>query len=185
MADFGAELRDLGPVSDELLHPLQAMMAANPDEWLTSDQVKPNKFEAFRGSTLHMVFQYPVDLHSHKVSQFSSLWEDWGPVVQPLIDHVIPWYGYREARTTRIMLARLLAGREITPHVDRAPAAEVPNKVHIPLITHPDVRFHIGEGKYHLERGRAFEVNNRIRHAVTNGSELDRVHLIFDVFDAG
>lgn len=186
MTDFGSELRNLGPVPDDLLHPLDEMIAANSQQWLVSDRSKPNKFNAFKGSTLHIILQYPVDLRSHEESVYDDvLWERWGPVIQPLIDHVTPWYGYQNGRTTRIMLARLLAGREITPHIDAAQAAAVPNKIHIPLVTHPSVRFFIGEGEYELRRGEAYEVNNRIRHAVRSDWDQDRIHLIFDYYDAG
>jgi hypothetical protein len=185
MADFGAELRALVPVPEALLLPLDEMLARNPDQWLTSDRKKPNRFGAFRGSTLHIVFQYPLDLRSHEASAYNPLWNEWEAVIRPVIDHVTPWYGYRDGRTTRIMLARLLAGREITAHVDGAPAAEVPNKIHVPLVTRPEVRFFIGEGKYRLDRGKAYEVNNRVRHSVRNDSDQDRIHLIFDYYDAG
>lgn len=185
MTDFGAELRTLDAVPGALLRPLEEMLAAHPDQWLTSDREKPNKFGAFRGSTLHIVFQYPLDLHSHEASAYTPLWERWAPAIQPVIDHVTPWYGYTDGRTTRIMLARLLAGREIAAHVDGAPAAAAPNKIHVPLVTHPDVRFFIGKGSYHLDRGLSYEVNNRVRHSVRNDSDQDRVHLIFDYYDAG
>jgi hypothetical protein len=83
------------------------------------------------------------------------------------------------------MLARLLAGKAIGAHVDGSPSAEVPHKIHVPLTTNHGVRFTIGDGEHHLERGRAYEVNNRRRHAVVNRGAEDRVHLIFDYYDAG
>jgi hypothetical protein len=72
----------------------------------------------------------------------------------------------------------------VARHIDKSPSAEVPHKIHIPVVTNPDVRFLIDQGEYVLERGRAYEVNNRRPHEVRNNSGEDRLHLIFDYFDA-
>ena len=183
MCDFDGELRDLGPVPDGLLQPLEDKLAEQPDLWLIADPAKPNRFDAFKGSTLHIVFQFPSDLRSHRQSAYAPLWNEWQPVLEPLIAHAAASYGYRQGRTTRIMLARLLAGKEIARHVDNSPSAEVPHKIHVPLTTNAQVRFLIGHGDYFLPRGRAYEVNNRRPHEVRNGSASDRVHLIFDYFN--
>lgn len=63
----------------------------------------------------------------------------------------------------------------------------IPNRSSSPstrkqLITHPKVQFVLEDRSYFLERGKAYEVNNRIRHGVTNHSDIDRVHLIFDYY---
>lgn len=183
MCDFDGEIRDLGPVADQLLGPVEDKLAADSELWLRADPNKPNRFEAFKGSTLHIVFQFPIDLHSHRQSSYAPLWQEWQPVLTPLIAHVTAAYDYRQGRTARLMLARLLAGRNIARHVDNSPSADVPHKIHVPLTTNPQVRFLIGDGDYFLPRGRAYEVNNRKPHAVRNPSEFDRVHLIFDYFN--
>jgi len=183
VCEFDGELRDLGPVADALLQPLDGKLAGDPDVWLRADPAKPNRFEPFTGSTHHIVFQFPDDLRSHQRSAYAPLWAEWQPVIEPLIAHATASYGYAKGRTTRIMLARLLAGKDIARHVDKSPAAAVPHKIHIPLITDSQVRFLIGDGDYFLPRGRAFEVNNRRPHEVRNRSASDRVHLIFDYFN--
>jgi hypothetical protein len=129
------------------------------------------------------VFQFPVDLHSHRQSVYAPLWDEWQQVLEPLIRHATAGYKYQRGRTARVMLARLLAGRDVSRHVDKSPSAAVPHKLHIPVTTNPQVRFLIGDGDYFLPRGRAYEVNNRKPHEVRNPSECDRVHLIFDYFD--
>jgi hypothetical protein len=184
VCDFDGELKDLGPVPDELVTALADKLAEDPGLWLRADPTKPNRFEAFKGSTLHIVFQFPTDLRSHLESNYAPLWNEWRPLVEPLIVRATASYGYPRGRTARIMLARLLAGREIARHVDNSPSAEVPHKIHIPVTTNPEVRFLIGDGDYVLPRGRAYEVNNRKPHEVRNPSQSDRVHLIFDYFNA-
>lgn len=184
MCDFDGELRDLGPVPSTLLEPLDLKIGEDPGLWQREDARKPNRFDAFRESTQHIVFQFPLDFRSHERSRYSPLWDDWRPVLEPLIDHATAAYGYSSGRTARIMLAKLLAGKTVARHVDTSPSAEVPHKIHIPVHTHPRVRFLIDQGDYSLERGRAYEVNNRRPHEVRNTSEQDRVHLIFDYFNA-
>ena len=184
MCDFDGNIRDLGFMPEELLLPLDAKIANDEAIWQREDEHKPNKFQVFKESTMHVIFQFPVDLHSHQESRYSPLWEDWSSILQPVIELATASYGYHQGRTARIMLAKLASGRSVARHIDTSPSAVVPHKIHVPLVTHPRVRFLIEEGDYSLERGRAYEVNNRRPHEVRNESELDRVHLIFDYFNA-
>lgn len=184
MCEFDGELRDLGSVPEPLLAALDDKIAENSNLWETEDAHKPNRFDAFRESTMHIILQFPLDFRSHRESRYSPLWPDWKNVIEPLIAHATSGYNYAAGRTARVMLAKLAAGRSVARHVDKSPSAEVPHKIHIPLLTHPAVRFVIDTGEYGLERGRAYEVNNRRPHEVHNRSEQDRVHLIFDYFNA-
>ena len=184
MCDFDGNLRDLGEMPAALLARLDEKIAEDPAIWKREDENKPNKFQVFRESTMHVIFQFPVDLHSHLESRYSPLWQDWSTLLEPVIAHATAAYGYPNGRTARIMLARLAAGKSVARHVDTSPSAEVPHKIHVPLQTNPRVRFMIDDGDYTLERGRAYEVNNRRPHEVRNESDDDRVHLIFDYFNA-
>ena len=92
-------------------------------------------------------------------------------------------YGYRNADYPRVMLARMAPGGVIKPHRDANPAAKWPHKVHVPLLTNPDVGFLVGDRVYHLPEGEAVEVNNLGIHAVRNDGASDRIHLIFEYFD--
>jgi hypothetical protein len=55
-------------------------------------------------------------------------------------------------------------------------------RIHVPIVTHPDVRFGIGsEGRsIHMEAGAVYLFDNGNRHWVTNNSTVDRVHLVID-----
>ena len=183
MCDFDGDLKDLGPVPRELLEQLDHRLAGAGPLWAAADAVKPNRFGVFRNAAEHIVFQYPVDLASHDRSALSPAWRAWAADITPVIEHATRGYRYARGRTARIMLARLRAGAAIARHVDASRSAETPHKIHVPVVTDPGVRFLIGDGDYTLERGRAYEVNNRRPHAVRNESAIDRVHLIFDYFD--
>ena len=80
--------------------------------------------------------------------------------------------------------ARLAAGGTIAPHTDGAGSNLVTHKIHVPLITNPDALFLAGGVWTHLEAGQAYEVNNIGRHGVVNRGAQDRIHLIFEVYDA-
>lgn len=160
-------------------------LAADPGLWARADATKPNRFGVFEGGTEHIVFQFPLDLRSHLESEYSPLWEPWSSLVSPVIDQVGKSYDYPRGRTGRVMLAKLRAGREIRKHVDRSPSAAVPHKIHVPILTSPDVEFWEENEVYHLERGWAYEVNNRVLHGGRNPTGHDRVHLIFDYYDPG
>jgi len=81
------------------------------------------------------------------------------------------------------MLARMAPGGEIEAHQDTNPAAQWPHKIHVPLVTNPDVTFFVDDVGYQFAEGEAVEVNNMAYHAVTNRGTTDRIHLIFEYFD--
>ena len=82
------------------------------------------------------------------------------------------------------MLANICPGGEIGLHIDQNSAADVPHKIHVPVQTDEFSEFIEEESSYYLRRGFAYEVNNKIAHGVKNNSVNDRIHLIFDYYDA-
>ena len=133
----------------------------------------------FRGNTDHVVFQFPVDRQSHEMSQYFPWWSDWEEVLMSLIRAATRGYSYANGKTSRIMLARLLAGQRSKLHVDHTSSANIPHKIHVPIQTHPDVQFLVEDRVYFLERGQVYEVNNKVIHGTNNPSSTDRIHLIF------
>lgn len=80
----------------------------------------------------------------------------------------------------RISLAKLLPGGHISHHQDKNFSLCHSHRVHIPIITNDKVAFNVGQETVNLKEGEVVEINNRRMHAVTNNSDLDRVHLILD-----
>jgi len=101
-----------------------------------------------------------------------------------LIKDVTSAYGYKKGKTARIILAKLYPGSDIGMHVDSYASADVPHKIHIPVQSNPHVRFMEEDSDYYLEPGYAYEVNNKILHGVRNKSAVERIHLIFDYYEA-
>ena len=54
----------------------------------------------------------------------------------------------------------------------------------MPLVTNPGVKFYIKPETYHFPVGEAVEVNNLTDHAVENTGDGERIHLIFEYYDA-
>ena len=184
MSFFEGHVRDLGQVADELLQPLDELLVHSRDTFLVENAHKPNKFGDFEKSTQHIIFKFPVSLADHRRSEFKPIWDKYRAAVEPIIEAVAPAYPYRKGQTCRIMLAKLKAGKQISMHVDGMPSADIPHKIHVPLITDPQVFFLAEDEAIHLPRGSAFEVNNKVQHGGRNDSSIDRIHLIFDYYDS-
>lgn len=72
-------------------------------------------------------------------------------------------------------------GSKIHRHFDQSPIFKVTNRVHLPLVTHPDVKFFIDDVPYHFSAGQYFEFDNSRFHEVVNDSPVLRIHLIVDL----
>jgi hypothetical protein len=112
------------------------------------------------------------------------LWEAWRERLEPVLRQAVAPYGYANGVFPRVMLARMPPGGEIKPHQDTNVAARWPHKIHVPITTNDRVAFWIDGTAYHLPVGEAFEVNNMAVHAVRNDGDSDRIHLIFEYYDA-
>ena len=83
----------------------------------------------------------------------------------------------------KILLTKLKAHTVIPAHIDWGFSLEVPHRVHIPIITDPDVLFGAGESTINMKVGKAYEINNSQMHWVANKSDINRVHMIIDVIE--
>ena len=175
-----ASIRHLGPVASASLH--EAVMAIPESVWDEENAAKPNKFDAL-SSTRHIVFRFVSSPLHWGQSYDRPLWSQWQQTLLPVMEEATRSYGYARHAYPRIMLARMAPGGVIHPHVDANPAALWPHKIHVPITTNDRVTFFIGEAWHKLEVGKAYEVNNLGRHAVTNEGQTDRIHLIFEYYD--
>jgi hypothetical protein len=77
-------------------------------------------------------------------------------------------------------LAELPPGGVIEPHSDSHILAMV-HRLHVPIVTHDKVTFMIDEGAFHLKADTLYDLNNVAVHAVTNESDVMRIHLLVDM----
>ena len=91
----------------------------------------------------------------------------------------------------RVRFMKIKANSGIGKHSDRIDkdfGLEDGNiiRIHVPIRTNDQVEFYLWEGKEklvnYLEEGHYYYVDVRAPHAVTNNSDVDRIHLVIDVY---
>lgn len=174
-------VRKLGPVDVEVLR--AAVLAIPEDAWEAENAAKPNRFEVL-DETRHIVFRFVDSPSDWRRSHDRPAWPEWRGLLEPVLAAAVRPYGYARGVYPRVMLARMPAGGVIHPHVDANPAAKWPHKIHVPVTTNAKVVSWFGGGEHHFPVGEAVEVDNLGPHWVRNGGETDRIHLIFEYYDA-
>jgi hypothetical protein len=173
-------VRQLGKVE---VGPLRDAVLALPEAlWDAENETKPNRFGAL-DATRHIIFRFVSNFLDWRDSYERPLWDEWKPLLEPVLAAATAPYGYERGAFPRVMLARMAPGGVIHPHRDQNPAAKWPHKIHVPLLTNDDVTFHVDGKGHHFAEGEAVEVNNMGLHAVENRGSTDRVHLIFEYYD--
>lgn len=174
-----SSVRPLGDVAIATLR--NAVLKIPQEQWIYENDQKPNKFGVFE-STQHIVFRFIDNFNSHLNYHDLPLWKDWKSIIEPVMKEAVEVYGYKKGKHPRIMLAKLLPTGKIGRHVDGAPAAQFPHKIHVPLITNAKATFEVNGKSYHLAEGKAYEVNNNAKHSAINNGDSARIHLIFEYF---
>jgi hypothetical protein len=176
-----ATIRQLGAVDIAALR--SAVLAIPADVWEAENAAKPNKFEAL-DKTAHIVFRFIDSPRDWRRSHDRPAWADWRGLLEPVLAEAVAAYGYARGVYPRVMLARMAPGGVIHPHVDANPAAKWPHKIHVPLTTNSAVVSFFGGAEHVFPEGEAVEVNNLAPHWVRNNGVGDRIHLIFEYYDA-
>ena len=173
-------VRHLGPVDISAV--CDDIVAMPESVWEAENANKPNPYEAL-GRTRHVLFRFVEKVADWRHSYDLPIWAQWRSRLEPLLQQATAPYGYAHGGFPRIMFARMEPGGIIHPHVDSNRSAAWPHKIHVPILTNPKVEFYVEPNVYHLEAGQAYEVNNRVPHAVRNEGSTPRIHLIFEYYD--
>lgn len=80
----------------------------------------------------------------------------------------------------RSRLMRLAAGAAVPEHADINYHWHTRVRLHVPIVTRPQVRFHCDGRSVHMAAGEAWIFDNWRRHHVENGADVARVHLVAD-----
>ncbi len=81
----------------------------------------------------------------------------------------------------RSRLMKLAAGCEVGLHVDFNYHWHTRVRMHIPIVTNPEVRFLCGDRTVHMAPGQCWLFDNWRPHNVVNDGDTDRVHLVVDL----
>jgi hypothetical protein len=176
-----AAVRKLGPVEITALR--AAVLAIPAEVWEAENAGKPNKFEVL-DATRHIVFRFIDSPLDWRGSHDRAAWAEWRDLLEPVMAQAVRGYGYARGVFPRVMFAKMSPGGVIHPHIDANPAAKWPHKIHLPVLTNAKVVSCFGGVEHHFPPGEAVEVNNLGPHWVRNGGDTDRVHLIFEYYDA-
>ncbi|MBA4807081.1 aspartyl/asparaginyl beta-hydroxylase domain-containing protein [Brevundimonas sp.] len=95
----------------------------------------------------------------------------------PYLRQVLAGFGVVWSRSR---LMRLAPGAVVPEHADINYHWHTRVRLHIPVFTRPEVRFHCDGEVVHMGAGEAWIFDNWRRHHVENGSEAERVHLVAD-----
>ncbi len=80
----------------------------------------------------------------------------------------------------RSRLMRIAGGGEATAHSDTNYYWQQRVRIHVPVITFPEVRFLCGDKSVHMAAGEAWIFDTWRKHNVINGSDRARIHLVTD-----
>ena len=171
---------DMGPIDISTIR--DRIIAIPPEVWEREQANSPNYNQGgVLKQTRHIIFKF-----SNKISQpfmyfDMPIWSEWEASLQPIMDTAVKVFGYERVVFPRVMFARLPAGCRIGAHSDGGIPRSRPHKLHIPITTNPETFFlHPPHGRYHLQPGRVYEVDNCRPHGVENNGTTDRIHLIFE-----
>jgi len=176
MAGFGAYV----PLRHVDVSALAARLAEHPEIW-DADEASANN-AVLQGRESNMARFKPGCASAHFVFSdqsaqacfFFPWWHEWKDVLQPILDEILGWYGVPPGefaqRAVRLQLARMAPGGKILKHSDKGGWATGLHRIHIPVITNPDVQFLMtadDQGNFfplHVAPGDVFEINNVIPH---------------------
>lgn len=81
---------------------------------------------------------------------------------------------------SRSRLMRLAPGASVPPHADINYHWFTRARMHIPVVTRPEVRFNCGDESVHMAAGEAWIFDNWRQHSVENPTPHERIHLVAD-----
>lgn len=85
----------------------------------------------------------------------------------------------------RSRLMRLAPGARVQPHIDTHYYWRTHWRLHVPVVTNPDVRFTCGGESAHMAAGECWAFDSFRLHEVHNGGTESRVHLVLDTVGGG
>ncbi|TAJ70209.1 MAG: aspartyl beta-hydroxylase [Phenylobacterium sp.] len=95
----------------------------------------------------------------------------------PYLRQVLAGFGVVWSRSR---LMRLAPGAGVPEHADINYHWHTRVRLHIPIFTWPQVRFHCDGQSVHMAAGEAWIFDNWRRHHVENGADAARIHLVAD-----
>lgn len=167
--------RELGSVAAQPL--AEAVLSSTTADW-RDETLRQDRFEQHHDTeSLILCF---CDGWPNLVMTKGGAWDRLYPFAAPVVAEILNRGYPRGGKIVRMMAAKLKPSGEIALHADTHPSFGVGHRIHVPLKTNDKVQFVVDEQQITMLPLHAYEIDNRRRHAVKNGGDSDRVHLIFD-----
>lgn len=109
-----------------------------------------------------------------------KLYGKYAPLVEPIINLLKEHYTFNKHAC---FLARLAPYSNIGGHRDKGLFLELCNRIHVPIVTNPNVKYVIDSQQYYWERGKVYEFDNTRIHGVKNLSSKHRIHLVINLYN--
>ena len=106
-----------------------------------------------------------------------------------ITDPIVSWLKtvYPTCTPVLIQCATLPVKAKLLWHVDCYLYQSVSHKVHIPIVTNLRARYESRlngvERSFHFQAGRAYEINNILKHRAVNNGTNPRTHIIIDMME--
>lgn len=141
------------------------------------------EYKVHRHTKSNVLYDFPLEWAGEEItSTISSDYPELVKSIQPMIKELEIFF---DGKVGRVLLANLVAGKEIEKHKDGGYYLESVRRNHIPIITNESVVFQVGDKVVNMKPGTWYEINNNNLHYVKNGGDQDRYHLIIDILPKG
>lgn len=151
----------------------------NEMDW-TEHTIRQNLFESHKHTQTLEIMWDMESLQTNKIGKIHSNYYKLD--LKSFLGTLKPIYEttYGKGYFVRILLVKLKASSNITPHVDTGYSLTNCKRTHIPIITNSKVTFIVGGETKYLKEGEIWEIDNTKEHSVNNNSNIDRIHLLID-----
>ena len=168
-------IRLLGPVDCRAL--TERVLAVDEAAWY-ADARRQDDYEV-HAQTQSIILVFFTGWPKVEVAHAAG-WGLFSDVAIPVMQQIVSRHYPPGGMVLRAVLARLPPQCAIDPHVDRHASFSVAHRIHVPLVTNPQVQFIVGTEDIRPQVGQAFELNNAVPHGVRNDGDSARIHFIFD-----
>jgi hypothetical protein len=175
--NIDSPLRELGEVDSSAL--AETILSQDEAAW-HEDAFRQKTFDVHYDTQSILMLFVDLDRWPDIVVSREAGWDRLADVALPLMNDIISRHYPPGGTVIRAMAAKLLSGKNISPHVDKHKSFHHGHRIHVPITTNPRVRFMIDGRPYQFKVGQAYELNNQMRHSVANKGSEDRVTFIFD-----
>ena len=132
--------------------------------------------------TVPIIWKEPLNNNSIEYNDINKYWSEYESIKEDINNlEILLNNNLSKGYIESILLINLPANKDIKKHRDNGSYFRKHNRLHMPIITNPNVIFEIGNEIKNLKVGEIWEINNNEKaHGVYNRSDKDRIHMLID-----